>query len=227
MQHASKLGRTVQSRIVEEKMKHAFTCLGALALGAFCQSASAQTIIDDWSSVKADAAPALKPAAIEPKTTALLVMDLLKQSCNESRPRCVASLPKVKALIAAAQAHGVSVIWTMFPGPKPEDFLADVAPPAGTSFVVAPADKFVRTDLEKMLRDKGVTTVVTVGTVAEGAVLYTASQAALRGFKVVAPIEGMSSGSLYGEQVAAWTLTHAPTIAQNVTLTKMDMITYQ
>jgi len=217
-----------ECRIVEETMKHVYALVAAAVMATvFCLPASAQTIIDDWNNVKADPAPTLKPGAVDPKTTALLVMDLLKQSCNDNRPRCLASIPKVKALIAAAQAKGVTVIWTLFPGPKPEDFLADVAPPAGTRFVVAPADKFVGTDLEKMLRDKGLTTVMMVGTVAEGAVLYTASQASLRGFKVVVPVEGMSSGNLYGEQVAAWALAHAPTIAPNVTLTRMDMITYR
>ena len=121
----------------------------------------------------------------------------------------------------------MTVIWTMYPGRKPEDLVADVAPPAGTSFVVAWADKFVGTDLEKMLRDKGLTTVMTVGEAAEAAVLFTASHASLLGFKVVVPVDGMASGSLYGEQVAAWTLAHASTIAPNVTLTRMDMITYQ
>lgn len=209
-------------------MKHAFAVLMAAVMAAFfCLPASAQNIIDDWNNVKADAAPTLKPVTVDPKTTVLMVMDLVKQSCNDSRsPRCLASIPKVKALIAAAQAKGVTVIWTFYPGRKPEDFIADVAPPAGTSFVIAYADKFVGTDLEKTLKDKGLTTVITVGTFAEGAVLFTASQAALRGFKVVVPVEGMSS-SLYGEQVAAWTLAHAPSIAQNVTLTKMDMISYQ
>src|SRR6185437_6843438 len=191
------------------KLTAAVAALAMMAL--FCSPVAAQTVIEDWSSVKPDAAPALKPVAVEAKTTALIVMDLLKQSCNEKRPRCVASIPKIKTLIAAAKA---------------KDVLPEVAPPAGTSEVVAVADKFVHTDLEKMLKDKGITTIITVGTVAEGAVLFTASDAAMRGFKVVVPIEGLSSSSLYGEQVTAWTLAHAPTIAQNVTLTKMDMITY-
>ena len=78
-----------------------------------------------------------------------------------------------------------------------------------------------------MLRDKGLTTVMTVGVAAEAAVLFTASHASLLGFKVVVPVDGMSSGSLYGEQVTAWTLANASTIAPNVTLTRMDMITYQ
>lgn len=41
------------------------------------------------------------------------------------------------------------------------------------------------TGLEKMLKDKGITAVVAVGTAAHGAVLYTASEAALRGFNVI------------------------------------------
>ncbi len=205
------------------KLRYALIVAGFTAAMS-CLPASAQTIIDDWAKAEAGPAPMLKPASVDPKTTALLVMDLVKQSCNDKRPRCYASIPKIKALIAAAEAKGVTVIWTLYPGRTPEDYLPEVAPKAGTHFVVAPADKFVRTDLQDVLKHKKIETVITVGTVAEGAVLYTASQAALRGFKVVVPVDGMSSGSLYGEKVTAWTLAHAPTIAQNVTLTKIDMI---
>jgi len=83
------------------------------------------------------------------------------------------------------------------------------------------ADKFVRTDLEKMLKDKGITTVITVGTAAHGAVLYTASDAAFRGFKVIVPVDGASSENLYAEQAVAWLLTHAPGVAQQLTLTSV------
>lgn len=199
----------------------------AIVLGG-ASLAAAQTIVDDWAKVQPAPAPELKPAAVPAKTAALLVMDLVKQACNaERRPRCVASIPKVKALIAAAQAKGVSVIWTLYPGAKPEDILPDVAPPAGTQFIVAPADKFFRTDLEKLLKDKGITTVIMVGTAAHGAVLYTASEAALRGIKVIVPVEGMSSETLYLEQATAHLLAVVPTVANNVTLTKLDMISYQ
>jgi nicotinamidase-related amidase len=203
----------------------------AAALAIVCGGASlaaAQTIIDDWAKVPVPSAPTLKPAPVPAKTTALLVMDLLKQSCNaERRPRCIASLPKVKALIATAQAKGVTVIWTTFPGAKVGDIWPEVAPPAGTNVIQGSSDKFLHSDLEKELKDKGITTVIPVGTSAHGAVLYTASAAALRGFKVVVPVEGMSAEALYLEQAVAYILTTAPTIANNVTLTKMDMITYQ
>jgi nicotinamidase-related amidase len=77
-----------------------------------------------------------------------------------------------------------------------------------------------------MLKDKGIKTVIVVGTAAHGAVLYTASAAAMRGFSVVVPVEGMSAENTYAEQATAWLLVSAPTVAGKVALTKMDMITY-
>ncbi len=210
-------------------MKHAYAALVAGTLAAsFCLPASAQTIIDEWSSVKVEPAPTLKPANLDAKTTALVVLDLVKQSCNATaRPSCVASIPKIKALIATATAKGVTILWTLRPGTKPEDVVPDVAPPAGTSFVNTQADKFIGTDLDKMLKDKGVTNVILVGTSADAAVLFTAGEAALWGFNVVAPVDGMSGAKPFEELAVAWILGNALTIAQKVMLTKMDMIAFR
>ena len=57
-------------------------------------SAHAANIVDEWASVKAPAPPTLKPVTVDPKTTALLMLDFIHQICDEKRvPRCVASLP--------------------------------------------------------------------------------------------------------------------------------------
>jgi nicotinamidase-related amidase len=205
--------------------------LAAVAFGAlvaFYGAASAQTnVVDDWSKVAPPPAPALKPASLDAKTTALIVMDFVKQSCNEqNRPHCVALIPKVKAMIDAAKAKNVTILWTLPNGPKAEDFLPQVAPPAGTTMIAGPVDKFVGTDFEKQLKDKGITTLVLTGTSAHGAVLYTASQAAIRGFKAVVPVDGMSATAPYAEQATAYLLTTAPVLSNNVTLTRGDMITY-
>jgi nicotinamidase-related amidase len=206
------------------------TVLAAAAFGAiiaFHGAASAQSIVDDWSKVTPPPAPELKPAALDAKTTALVVMDFVKQSCNaQNRPHCVALIPNVKAMIDTAKAKNVTIIWTLPNGPKPEDFLPQVAPPAGTKMVVGPVDKFAGTDFEKALKDKGITTLVLTGTSAHGAVLYTASQAAIRGFKAVVPVDGMSATAPYAEQATAYILTTAPVLSGNVTLTRGDMITY-
>lgn len=203
--------------------------LALTALVAIHGIAAAQSIVDHWSSVALPPAPVLKPVSLDPKSTALVVMDFVKQSCNSAaRPSCVASIPKVKAMIAAAKAKGVTVMWTLPPGPKPEDFLPEIAPPAGTGFAaVAPVDKFFGTDLEKQLKDKGIATLVLVGTSAHGAVLYTGSAAAMRGFNVVVPVDGMSASAPFAELAAAYVLTTAPVLSAKVTLTRGDMITYR
>ena len=174
-----------------------FAALAAVL--AYAAPAPAQTIIDEWSSVKAPPAPALKEVTVDPKTTALLVMDLVKQLCNEeNRPRCIASLPKIAGLLAAARAKGVMVIYTLVSSPSITiaDPLPAVAPKGNEPVVAAFLDKFMLGDqdtgLQKILKDKGITTVIAVGTAAHGAVLYTASAAALRGFNVIVPVDGMS-----------------------------------
>jgi nicotinamidase-related amidase len=187
---------------------------------------AAQTVIDEWASIKTPPPPALKPVKVEPRTTALLVMDFVKQTCNaERRPRCVASLPMVQKLIADARAKGVTLIYTLGPGGKPEDYLPGFAPAAGEPIVQSGVDKFIGTDLEKRIKDGGIATVIAVGTAAHGAVLYTASAAAVRGIKVIVPVDGMSADA-YAEQVTAWLLANAPVVAGNVTLTRIDMIAY-
>ncbi len=194
---------------------------------------SAQTIIDEWQSVKAPPAPALKAVTLDPKTTALLVIDLVKQTCNtERRPRCVASIPKIEKLLAAARAQGMMVIYTTVPSVPIADTLPAIAPKVNEPVVVALLDKFILGDkdtgLEKILKDKGITTVISVGTAAHGAVLYTSSAAALRGFNVIVPVDGMSGDgqNTYIEQYVAFHLTSAPVIPPKVTLTRIDMIKF-
>ena len=65
-------------------------------------------------------------------------------------------------------------------------------------------DKFTNTELEKILKDKGIRTVIVNGTAAHGAVLYTGSAAAIKGVNVIVPVDGMSSEDLFYEQATAW-----------------------
>jgi nicotinamidase-related amidase len=202
-------------------------CIVAVAAALLAASpVRAQTVIDEWASIRTPPPPTLKPVKVEPATTALLVMDFVKQTCNvERRPRCVASLPKVQKLIADARAKGVTLVYTLGPTGKSDDYLPGFAPAAGEPIVQSGVDKFIGTDLEKRLKDKGITTVIAIGTAAHGAVLYTASAATMRGFKAIVPVDGASADA-YAEQVMAWLLANAPVVAGNVTLTRIDMIGY-
>jgi nicotinamidase-related amidase len=204
--------------------------IAAIAGIASCiivQSTRAQTIIDEWASVQVPPPPALKPVTIDRKTTALLMLDFNLQTCNQQRrPRCIASIPKVKTLLTAARAAGVPVVYSLGGGGKPPDIAKELTPTADEPVVSSGVDKFVNTDLEKILKDKGVTTVIVVGDAAHGAVLYTASSAAMRGMKVIVPVDGVSADTPYPEQYVAWHLVNAPVISPAMTLTTIDNVKF-
>ncbi len=189
-------------------------------------SFAAETIVDEWNTVKAPPAPELKSVTLDPKSTVLLVADIVKQICSP-RPRCVASVPRIQALLTQARAKGVSIVYTLGGGASAADILPEVAAQAGEPMVSSGPDKFLGTDLEKILRDKGAQTVIIVGVNANGVVLHTGSAAAFRGFKVVVPVDGMSAGDLYAEQYTAWHLVNAPRVSTEATLTRTDMIQFR
>jgi nicotinamidase-related amidase len=186
--------------------------------------AFAGDIMQDWGMAKAPAAPDLKKVAVSAKDTALVVMDLQTNSCNaKRRPRCVGTIPKVKDLLTRARAKGMPVIYTFTSSGSFDNFIKDVNTVGGEPSVKSSVDKFYKTDLEKILKSKGVKTVILVGTAAEGAVLGTATGAAMRKFKVIVPVDGMSSTE-FAEQYTAVYLTTSPGTAKATTLTRTDMI---
>jgi len=187
----------------------------------------AQTVIEEWHNVKIPLAPELKSVTVEANSTALLMLDFNKQTCNaERRPRCIASIPKVQKLLTEARAKGVFVVYSLSAGATPVDIAKELAPQGGEPIVTSGPDKFHGTELEKILKERNVKTVIITGTAAHGAVLYTASGAALRGIKVIVPVDGMSAESLYPEQYTAWNLVNAPRISTQVTLSRTDMIKF-
>ena len=185
------------------------------------------TIVDEWAAVKIPPPPELKPVTIDPKVTALLILDIQNQNCNlESRPRCVASVPKIQSLLSAARAKAIPVVYSLIKTASVTDIRKEVEPLAGEPVVKSGVDKFFNTDLEKILQDKGITTVILVGTAAHGAVLHTATGAALRGLQVIVPVDGMSAGDAYAEQYTAWHLVNGPGTQRQTTLTRMSLIQF-
>jgi nicotinamidase-related amidase len=201
----------------------------AIGAAALTGAANAQSILDTWKSVPVPPAPELQPVTVDAAHSALLILDMYATSCSEAqRPRCVVTIPHVQHLLADARAHKMMVIYSAGPpagnGPtKPTDALAQL-PSEPT--VRAGADKFLGSDLEKLLTDGGIKTVIVVGTSADGAVLYTASHAAQNNLDVVVPVDGMSSVNPFSELYTAWHLKNTTgSISRHVTLTKADMVT--
>ena len=198
----------------------------AAVLATLTLPAQAGNIIEEWANVKVPPALELKPVTIDAKTTALLLLDFHPPNCT-NRPRCLASLPAMKKLLTEARAKGVPVVYSLSGQATPANIMPDLAPAAGEPTVRSSVDKFAGTDLEKVLKDKGIRSVIVTGTAAHGAVLYTGSAAALKGMNVIVPVDGMSSEDLFYEQATAWLLAKGTGgIGPKVTLTKIDMLKF-
>jgi nicotinamidase-related amidase len=207
------------------------SCIAGVLATSFLAASplGAQTIVDEWSTAKLPAPPDLKPAKVDAKQTALLVMDFTNQTCSgERRPRCANSVPKIAKLVANARAKGVLVVYSIAgSGATPASIVQELGPAPGETILPALGpDKFIGSDLEQMLKARGIKTVIVVGTQAQTSVLHTAGAAALRGFNVVVPVDGMSSDDAFPELYTAWHLSTASRIADKVTLTKTDMVSF-
>ena len=186
--------------------------------------AGEQTIIEEWKSVPIPPAPELKPVTADPKTTALLILDM--QTALTNNPRGTASIAKVETLLRAARAKGMLVVYSLTPTGAVSDIVPQLTPAPGDPMVQSSVDKFYKTDLEQILRDHGIATVIITGTAAHGAVLYTATGASVRGLQVVVPVEGMSAVDPYAEQYTAWHMLNSPGTRNKAILTKVSLISF-
>jgi nicotinamidase-related amidase len=204
--------------------------LAALAVVfAYAAPAPAQSVIDEWNGVKAPPVPELKSVTVDPKSTALLMLDIVKQLCSPN-PRCIASLPNIQKLLSEARANGATVIYSLPiippPGVAIGDTLPEVAPKGDEPVVHTFFDKFSNTDLDKILKDKGIKTVIIVGGVANGAVLYTGTSAFTHGYQTIISVDGIYGRSAYVEQYSVYQFVAAPVLGGQVILTRSDMIKF-
>ena len=180
---------------------------GTLAVALLTASPSvAADIIAEWATVKAPPVPELKPVTLDGKTTALLILDMMKTNCPK-RPRCSATVPNVKKLHDAARAAGAMVFYSLVGGdnPTPADIVdPGIAPRDGEWVFQRGPDKYLGSGLDERLKARGIKTVIVCGTSAQGVVIGTGSGSAQRGYKVIVPVDCMSSDDPYMEQYAAW-----------------------
>ena len=106
------------------------TALAAVLFVAASAAAQAGDIIADWANVKAPAALELKPVSVDPKTTALLLLDFQSPNCT-NRPRCMASLPAMKKLLTDARAKGMPVVYSLAGQATAANIMPDLAPTGG------------------------------------------------------------------------------------------------
>ena len=211
--------------------QHRAAILAGLMAAVLLAAPAAADIVTDWSSVKAPPLPELKPVTLDGKTTALLILDMMKGGCG-ARPRCVATIPNVKRLHDAARASG-AMVWYSLVGSDGKATPADVidqgfAPREGEWVRQGGPDKFLGSNLEAKLKERGIKTVIVCGTSFQGVGVGTGSGSAQRGLNVIVPVDCLSAEDAYNEQYAAWHLFKGgPVIVTSkVTLTRSTMVKF-
>lgn len=208
-----------------------FAAIGGALIAALAASPSIADVISDWSSAVAPPAPELKEATVDPSTTALLLLDIMKFNCS-TRPRCVAAMPIIKKLHDEARAHNM-VVWYSLVGSDGKATPDDLMDPAikardGEWYRQGGPDKFLGSTLDPVLKQGGIKTVIICGNSFQGATVGTGQEAAQRGYKVIVPVDCSAGDSVYNEQYATFQLAKGGPvgITSNVTLTRSGMIKF-
>ena len=210
-----------------------FTALGGVFVLAslLAAPAGAADIIADWGKAAPPPAPELKDVTIDPATTALLFLDIMKQGCS-ARPSCVEKVGNMKRLHDQARAKNM-VVWYSLVGSNgkatPDDIMDPaIKPRVGEWYRQGGPDKFLGSTLQATLRQAGIKTVIVCGNSFQGATVGTASGAAQRGYKVIVPVDCSAGEDEYHEQYATFHLAKGGPVGvtSNVTMTRSTMIKF-
>jgi nicotinamidase-related amidase len=213
------------------KPSHIAAAAAGTLLIALLGSPSIADVISDWSTAVAPPVPEVKEVTVEPATTAVLMLDLMKAGCS-ARPRCIAAVPNMKRVNEAARAHNM-LVWYSLVGSNGKAMPDDVVDPAikprdGEWYRQGGPDKFLGSTLEPNLKQAGIKTVIVCGNSYQGATVGTASGAAQRGYKVIIPVDCSAAEDVYNEQYATYHLVKGGPVGvtSQVTLTRSTMIKY-
>jgi len=134
-------------------------------------------------------------------------------------------------LVGAGRANQVMVVYNLTGAGKVEDMVDQSLAPRAGDFMIkgsGGADKFVNSNLDQGLKDRGIKTVIVTGTSGQGAVCGTTNGAAQRGYKAVVPVDAMSAEDAFNELYAAYHIAKGGPVnlTSNATLTRSDMIKF-
>ncbi|MDD7793410.1 cysteine hydrolase [Clostridium sp. 'White wine YQ'] len=190
----------------------------------FRQISAGETILDIWNNIPTPLVPKLQSVTVNPKTTALLILDMQNSICKS--PRCIETIPNINNLLTTARKNNMLIIYSLTNVGTTSDIFNSLTPTKKDPIVKSYVDKFYRTDLEALLNAKGIKTVIITGYAANGAVLHTATGAAFRCYSVILPVDCISAQDPYAEQYTLWHMLYSPGTKGHVTLTRSRSISF-
>ncbi len=212
--------------------------LSSLALALFCGATQAQPAAQGGKAMitlQMPATPEPARVTLDPKTTALIVLDYVEDICA-AQPTCKGQmLPAMIPFLERVRKAGLVIAY----GTREQNmthWLKEVAPQPGDIKITNTAqDRFYNTDLDKLLKAKGIKTLIMVGWKISGSVTYTSVAAIAREYTVVIPMDTTSAGSPYETTIGFYNVLNSGNAnlanealkPKAVTLTRADLITFQ
>jgi isochorismate hydrolase len=186
-------------------------------------------------SVQMPAPPAPVAVSLKTATTALFVSDVVEPICK-AQPTCAAGMaPKIADLIARARKAGILVVYSTQDA-NMEKWMPEVKPASGDPLIPSKGqDRFFSTELDNVLKGKGITTVILTGWKVSGSILYTSVGATLRGYTVVIPSDTTSAPTDYEIPIGIYAIlnqnaanpTNQPLKPKTSTLSRSDLVTFE
>ena len=207
----------------------------ALALCVGASEAPAAQAPAKMITLQMPATPDPAPVTLDPKTTALIVLDYVEDICNSQVSCRTKMLPAMTPFMQRVRKAGLTVAY----GTRAQNqtkWLKEVAPAPGDIRITNTAqDRFYRTDLDEQLKAKRITTLIMVGWKISGSVTYTSVGAMAHDYTVVIPMDTTSAGSDYETTIGFYNvlnsgnanLPNQPLKPNAVTLTRTDLLTFQ
>jgi nicotinamidase-related amidase len=176
--------------------------------------------------------PEAKPVTLDAKTTAVLVLDL-NARCHDAKQICNKLTPRLGEFLEKVRAANVLIVYSVSASAKGTP-LGEVASPLkrrDNEPIVYPDafDKFTGGELQTLLKDKGIKTLVITGASTNAAVLYTATTAArMYRYTVVVPMDGMVANSNYEQEYTFHQFTVLPSdTGKQFQFTKLEMVGFK
>ncbi|HEY1374170.1 MAG TPA: isochorismatase family protein [Candidatus Binatia bacterium] len=176
--------------------------------------------------------PEAKPVTLDAKTTAVLVLDL-NARCHDAKQICNKLTPRLGEFLEKVRAANVLIVYSVSASAKGTP-LGEVATPLkrrDNEPIVYPDafDKFTGGELQTLLKDKGIKTLVITGASTNAAVLYTATTAArMYRYTVVVPMDGMVANSNYEQEYTFHQFTVLPSdTGKQFQFTKLEMVGFK
>jgi len=174
--------------------------------------------------------PAPADVTVDVKTSALLVLDL-NARCEDPKQVCRKLVEPVAKFLGRARKAGLPIVYTVSHNHKgtPEERMPLAFQQRDDEPVVFPDafDKFHGGELHRVLKERGVKTVIVTGASSNQAVLYTATSAARpHGYDVIIAMDGIIARGDYETEYTLHQFTVLSGAASKFRFTELDRIAF-